>query len=556
MSPAEIVVQWPTADEIGRAIVVAAALEGVDWNDVLTAGVGCVHARYYAALALAHEFPTAPRRKLSRKCGLETALSTARADLKRRAPWFDLDRLNAVRAACGWSDMTTDEALAAPLLYCGRHWTEFLDRTVEAGNLSEASAESSADTGPAREEAPVENHTPTEEDETEPVAASCSLVVGDDLGGPSSEKGFGADAGVVGLASATLQSSDGRAEGGQCKSELGARLDEPCQPASAKDAAKGSSADPLKSSEGRVGSAPELAHLLVHRPSEEPTIQTGRVASEVPTVSGDISRPIPNDIGRTQFSPRQSATEQSSADPARFAAKQGSRVITTITQSPSMSDGSAKSIISKSIERKAVEPVVEPGPSDAEPLAGEIVDASALARTERRKAWLRGEPPTVAEIEAPPIIDLPPLADFTRRPEPAAPVTACVTDLQAAFERVEAPVETRKAVSSPPPKPLTPSPAAAALAGAARALQAAKAARKAPPPSDERIVERVEPQDTRRAPDDYRIFRASERTSGVVSYRKADPPPERRGMVVVTGDLMGDPGERHINARREREQAK
>ena len=353
MTPADIVVRWPSAEEIARAAFSAAKAEGCDAIAMLNgAGApfdGTRVARLYAVIALAQQYPTAPRADLSRKLGCKKAAHDARAYL-RQGKWrtFSLDRLNAVRAACGWSAMTWEEAVAAPMTLCGRHWTEFVALRCDDG-MSPAAAPLGG--------SGAENELPPIQDSTlggEPFP----------LCGSPSEKGVGAGDRAE-KAPANIQSSDGRAEGGQCKSELGARLDEPCQPASAKDAAKGSSADPLKSSEGRVGSAPELAHLLVHRPSEEPTIQTGRVASEVPTVSGDISRPIPNDIGRTQFSPRQSATEQSSADPARFAAKQGSRVITTITQSPSMSDGSAKSIISKSIERKAVEPVVEPGPSDA-----------------------------------------------------------------------------------------------------------------------------------------------------------------------------------------------
>ena len=62
----------------------------------------------------------------------DTCLPNFRSGLKTGTlKWFDLARLNAVRAALGWSDMTFDEALDAPMLYCGRPWEEFVDRCVD-----------------------------------------------------------------------------------------------------------------------------------------------------------------------------------------------------------------------------------------------------------------------------------------------------------------------------------------------------------------------------------------------------------------------------------------
>jgi hypothetical protein len=130
VSPADVKIVWPTSCEIARAVFVAAALEGYDALDVLQ-GTGSARARAYAAVALAHQFPTAPRSALGRKCGNDTCLPNFRSGLKTGTlKWFDLARLNAVRAALGWSDMTFDEALVAPLLYCGRPWEEFIDRAA------------------------------------------------------------------------------------------------------------------------------------------------------------------------------------------------------------------------------------------------------------------------------------------------------------------------------------------------------------------------------------------------------------------------------------------
>ena len=128
LTPGDVKVVWPTPEQIARAVFVAAALEGQDPLDVLQ-GAGSARARAYAAVALAHQFPTAPRAALSRKCGNDTCLANFRSGLKTGTlKWFDLVRLNAVRTMLGWSSMTMDEVRDAPLIYCGRSWEEFVDR--------------------------------------------------------------------------------------------------------------------------------------------------------------------------------------------------------------------------------------------------------------------------------------------------------------------------------------------------------------------------------------------------------------------------------------------
>ena len=425
MPPADIVVRWPSAEEIARAAFAAAKAEGCDAIAMLNgAGApfdGTRVARLYAVIALAQQYPTAPRADLSRRLGCKKAAHDARAYL-RQGKWrtFSLDRLNAVRAACGWAAMTGEEAFAAPMTLCGRHWTEFVALRCDDG-MSPAAAPLGG--------SGAENELPPIQDSTlggEPFP----------LCGSPSENGVGAGD-CAEKAPANIQSSDGRAEGGLCKSELGALRDAPCQLASAKDAAKSSSADPLKSNEEKVDSAPGPAHLQAHRTSADPITKTGKAAYGASTASDDISLLIPNDISRTQFLPRRSVAEQSSADPARFAAKQKSRAITTITQDPSMSGGSAKSIISKSTEREAIEPVVEPGPSDA----GISRLGAQNGGFEARKGGL------AKEIK---------------------------------------------------PRAVAPS-------------------------------------------DGFSALRAAALSGGTVSFRKADPPPEKRGVVLKTAELMGDP---------------
>ena len=195
MTPDDVVAVMPDDETIVRAVFAAAARTGDSAVDVLNGAAG-VHARYYAGIALAQEYPTAPRRTLSRKLGCERALSAARAEMtKRAAAWFDLGKLNGVRAACGWADMTLDEARAAPLTFCGRRWDEFLDRG-DAFFIA-----TSVDTGPAFDKAPV--FIQSSNPDADPPKLPADLL-------PKK----GADAGPsVEIAPAILQSSDGRAEG-------------------------------------------------------------------------------------------------------------------------------------------------------------------------------------------------------------------------------------------------------------------------------------------------------------------------------------------------------
>lgn len=125
MSPADIEARGPAPDDIVRAAFAAARLEGDDPLDVLQ-GRGGVHARVYAFLALAHQYPTAPRRTLAARCGHSGAANLARHAALRGGGWFDLGRLNAVRAALGWPPLGAAAAADAALLYCGRSWREFL----------------------------------------------------------------------------------------------------------------------------------------------------------------------------------------------------------------------------------------------------------------------------------------------------------------------------------------------------------------------------------------------------------------------------------------------
>lgn len=128
MTPADIKVVWPTPEQIARAVFAASGMEGDDPEDVLQ-GVSGARSRAYAFLALAWEYPTVPRATLGRKVGKSECAKGARQALIAGAwSWFDLGCLNAIRAALGWPDMTLEDAKAAPLIYCGRSWEEFVDR--------------------------------------------------------------------------------------------------------------------------------------------------------------------------------------------------------------------------------------------------------------------------------------------------------------------------------------------------------------------------------------------------------------------------------------------
>jgi hypothetical protein len=132
VSPADIAVVWPTADEILCAVRAAAAREGEDPIDVLQ-GMHGSRARLYAGLALAHEYPTAPRLTLGSRIGQAGCLASYRAGLKSGSlKWFDLGRLNDVRGACNWTAMTAAAAIDAALTYCGRDWTELLPGAAAA----------------------------------------------------------------------------------------------------------------------------------------------------------------------------------------------------------------------------------------------------------------------------------------------------------------------------------------------------------------------------------------------------------------------------------------
>ena len=156
MRPDEISAVWPSPEQIARAVFVAAALEGDDPIDVLQGSAGA-RSRTYAFLALAFEFPTAPRSALARKFGKAEGANGARKALVAGAwSWFDLGRLNAVRAALGLPDMTLEDAKAAPLLYCGRSWEEFADRGAEQREAPTSSAvEPAAGSGGDEKPAPI-----------------------------------------------------------------------------------------------------------------------------------------------------------------------------------------------------------------------------------------------------------------------------------------------------------------------------------------------------------------------------------------------------------------
>ena len=156
MSPADIIVQWPSAEEFARAVFAAAKAEDCDPIDVFN-GEGSTRARVYAALALAHRFPTAPRTVIARKCGDTRALDNFR-QMRRNGggKWLSINRLNGVRAALGWPAMREDEIDDATRIYNGRSWQDFVDRTAElAPAPARVEACPSVDAGPAREKAPA-----------------------------------------------------------------------------------------------------------------------------------------------------------------------------------------------------------------------------------------------------------------------------------------------------------------------------------------------------------------------------------------------------------------
>jgi hypothetical protein len=275
----------PADGEILRAVFAACDEVGGSPVDLLN-GVAGIHARYYAGIALAHQYPAAPRRSLARKLGVASALTTARAEMTRRqASWFDLVTLNAVRRRCGWTAMTREEAADAPLTFCGRY-EEFV---AQSGDGLRPSPASSPLAGSGVENEPASNHTPTQEDETAPAAEVWTLVVGDGFGEPSSEKGFGADAGVVGLAAAIIQSSDGRAEGRALEGPTNLLKD---------SHDTGSRSDGQARSEGC--GTPGL-NRQVRVPAT--AVLKGRKAARTEDLSGDVAEPVvepgPSDAART-----------------------------------------------------------------------------------------------------------------------------------------------------------------------------------------------------------------------------------------------------------------
>lgn len=186
MSPADIVAEWPTSDDIVHAVFAACKREGEDPIAVLQ-GKPASRARLYALIALGWRFPAVNRSKLGARVGDAGAANKARNGVSRQlAGWFSLDLLNDVRAACGWGPMTMAEACAAPLLYCGRSWQDFLPRPSEtcaaespgaadgvnpvAGSGGEP--EPATDTAPARAHATVTTSSPGKEGGKDPAPIS------------------------------------------------------------------------------------------------------------------------------------------------------------------------------------------------------------------------------------------------------------------------------------------------------------------------------------------------------------------------------------------------
>lgn len=117
MKPAPIVL-WPFPDEIARVVVAAALAEGEDPIAVAT-GRARSRARIYAFIALAHRFPTVPRRELMIKVGHApvsayaayiAAIQITRGDNGKDAKWWRLGMLNRIVAAIGWPPMSTEDA--------------------------------------------------------------------------------------------------------------------------------------------------------------------------------------------------------------------------------------------------------------------------------------------------------------------------------------------------------------------------------------------------------------------------------------------------------------
>jgi len=122
---------WPLAVEVARAIVEASRLEGDDPIDVAQGG-HAPRSRVYAFIALAAEFREVDRPALARLLGWRGscplgAISRAAATGNSGLKWFDLDRLNSVRQALGWKDLTLEEGASATL-QSGRRRREAFER--------------------------------------------------------------------------------------------------------------------------------------------------------------------------------------------------------------------------------------------------------------------------------------------------------------------------------------------------------------------------------------------------------------------------------------------
>jgi len=105
----ELVIEWPLASEVARALVEACRLEGDD--PIVVAGGGISpRARVYAWAALCLRFPTVHPGDISVQVGARVRWSFcngARSAVlgRTRNRWFDIERLNTVRRACGWPDV-------------------------------------------------------------------------------------------------------------------------------------------------------------------------------------------------------------------------------------------------------------------------------------------------------------------------------------------------------------------------------------------------------------------------------------------------------------------
>lgn len=226
MTPADVIVRWPSAREIWRAVEAAAELEGEDAIEVFL-GTWGMRARVYAFLAVAHEYPTCPRAALGRKFGDEKLAGQVRAKLRAgRMAWFSLQRLNEVRAACRWWSMTAEQAEAATLLYCGRSFEEFLPGGSDAAPVAGRSGpDEIAACGP--DASPLSSWSEDGRSNSEagsggkekPAQIESSKQDGEGLPPPS---GKGPRAGAAGeMAPAIVQGSDGRTDGRALKGQTG-----------------------------------------------------------------------------------------------------------------------------------------------------------------------------------------------------------------------------------------------------------------------------------------------------------------------------------------------